>query len=111
MAAPAAKATAEPPEWSIKVEAIRKGTYPQQGYLNAWVREIGDQFYIKNMKHFAEEWMVLPGQTPPAPTGNELPGHGALPVEPDGVPTTTVPNRVKGPMDLLAQAGAETRGR
>lgn len=114
-----------PADWTIVVEAYRTGYYPEQGRIDAWIREPGAKFLIKNTKQFASEWMRLPG----APTGHimddlgnaiardgkriEIFGHGPIDEIPDGVPLTTVPNRVRDPLAQLNESAAanQIRGR
>lgn len=111
--APTTSIKLEAPEWSIVVEAHRKGTYPQPNQLNAWFRHPGDRFVIKNMKSFSPEWMTIPGDAVQASNGVE--GHGPLPIVPEGTPMTTIRNEVKNPLQVLNDLArvnqAEQRGR
>lgn len=120
-----AAAPKAPADWSIEVEAYRLGYYPQPDRLDAWLREPGRKFLIKNVHHFASEWMRVPG----APVGHlmdetgkavearsgkriEVFGHGPIDEIPAGVPLTTVPNQVRDPLAQLNESAAnQFRGR
>ncbi len=115
-----ATATAPPPsaaseaEWTILVEAHRKGTYPQRGELNAWYRNPGDRFLIKDKKSFSESWMTIVGSGE-VPKPSNIQGHGSTVVSPENTPMTTIRNQVSSPLqvmnDLARVNQQEQRGR
>lgn len=114
---------AAPAAWSIEVEAYRAGESPQEGHIAHWYREVGDRFVLRSLKEFSHQWMKLPGH----PAGHflnevgeaidnkgnryKIPGHGPEYQPVEGVPVTTIPNRVRDPLQVLTEASVANHNR